>query len=378
MQNLQHSPKNFYFLAFDSAFYWVRSSTLESGVASTKGITAVKVFESHKILNQSVLCFNRFNITNYYQLLSKIATKLKIPMIFDIDDLFWDLPKFSQDFAKGGESYLSKVEKLIANCQIITTTQMQLKAAIEKRYPTKKVIIVPNAQPNWIAPRGAVLIANTDSFKFNNEDLSWFSEVFEKLISKGVPIQLIGSNSAITNQFGLSCYTSKEIDYKNYLEKINLSNFSYGLIPVSNSDYANCKSAIKLNEFLANQIKVFASAIYPYQEFKETYPKVNNLHLVENSKIAWSKVAEEIASEITQNSELCQTTLMDHAQRKLQFAGWECVIEELSKTHEGVSKNAYRKISAFNYLYLCHFSRLIRLAKFLLKPVRLIQGFIRG
>src|SRR5881398_236386 len=62
------------------------------------------------------------------------------------------------------------------------------------------------------------------------------------------------------------------VPYQEYLSNICRGGYRFGLIPVSDDEYARCKSPIKALEFLDAGMKVFASDIAPYRDFARDHP----------------------------------------------------------------------------------------------------------
>lgn len=322
-----------FFLTPDNAFYWDRAGTLESEQARTAGLNVRAIFRQRSFHNSSVYVFNRFVYSNFYRLTAYLCRLLKVQYLVDIDDLFWDLPSFSSDTAGCNRDYVEYLDKLITFAYAVTTTTEFLRKKIEQRYPGKRVFVVNNAPPAWLAPAGGVLIANTDSFKMGKDEIRWFIEVLDFLHEAGLGLQFIGDNQNLAALWGEFKYHQlPSMPLLDYLASLATYDFSMGLIPVAKSDYAECKSAIKLMEFAGQGIPIIASAIKPYKDFSSLYPELA-ITLVENNKEAWLKAVTQvlklIPQDLLQKGKVINQTL--YRQRHSQFQQWLKVAQGLKE-----------------------------------------------
>ena len=375
---------NIFSYCIEGAFFWVRFSTLYSHLSKKYNINFSKVGKDLVIKNGSVLLFNRFQYSFYYKTLNKILVKLKIPYIFDIDDLYWDLPQNSIDMAGSSSVYRDFIDKMILNASVITTTNEFLKSKLEARFKPRKaniiVKVIPNCVPNWDIPRiqnvdkrSGVLIANSDVFKLTGEDshgknYQWFSELLIKLFKNNIPVQFLGGNNgALPIDDELKFYFLENCGYQRYLEVLNSRNFEYGLIPVGNSEYADAKSEIKIQEFLHAGMKVFASKILPYTNFIDNNQIfAERLTIVDNSKEEW----ERCVKEIIQNGNKEPNLEGFYNQRLEQSKAWEDVLFTLSNLEYKSSKFNYFIVSLFNVFYLGYLTRTKNYIIDLILPLR--------
>jgi hypothetical protein len=360
--------KDLYFFSYDSAFYWVRCSTLESLTANKSGFSISKVTQVHKVNTGTILVFNRFSISLFYRLAYKFAKFLKIPYIVDIDDLFWELPGFSSDLAADSKIYISQLDDLLKGANVITTTNEFLKGELEKRYQ-RKTIIVPNARTSWYAPKGGVIIANTDSFKMNEDEKSWFNDILKDLAKTGIAVQFLGNNEAVLEGIEFDTYSLPQMAYSSYLSFLANSGFKVGIIPVSDSNYADAKSDIKIQEFLAAGSAVFASDIRPYREYSKRFPNTG-INLIRNNEQEWRKAAAEIKS-ICDDAAMRAAVIAESTLRKAQFNAWLEVVDAVKTAFP--AENKYKFFSYYVRFYLCYLSRAKSMLKFLLSPLRILK-----
>ena len=236
----------FFFVMFNSPFFWVRAGALRHPVAQTLGIEADAIFETSRIEPTAVPVFNRFSRTRLFRNLLSLCRRRDIPYVFDIDDLFWKLPGHSTDNARSA-AYTNDLRPFIESAALVTTTTSHLAREIEAAFKTRGVRIVPNALPSGLEnPAGACCIANTDNFKFSGPDLDWFSEGLRAMSKAGVPIHVLGENASLfRGEEDLICGQRRACPITKYLSSICRGGYRFGLIPCRTMNTARCKSAIK-------------------------------------------------------------------------------------------------------------------------------------
>jgi len=344
----------------NSPFFWVRAGTLYSPCHGAPSVSARVLFESISLEPKSALVFNRFNQSRFFSSSFEKAKALKIPTIFDVDDLYWDLPSFSTDPASKSSHAIQYADSLAAGADVVTTTNSYLAEKLSSRFKGKRVEVIGNAVPTKKIT-GGFLIANTDSFKFSSESISWFSEIISDLIAQGWGVQFIGKNSSLLKLLPrFSFGVQGELGYSEYLD--SLSQYQFGLVPVESGDYSDCKSEIKLLEFLQAGLKVIASDIRPYRELDA---KELPLQIVPNTKQAWSKAI----SKLIETASPDPAALYGREQRERQYSRWEEIALSLEKFAP----------SPEAYLTLTNHMRNFYRAKRLLdsRPGRLIRKVVR-
>ncbi len=238
-----------------------------------------------------------FHAPVYFAALLNLCRRRDIPYVFDIDDLFWNLPAHSTDEARSAAAYTAELRPFIEGAALVTTTTQHLAREIEAAFKTRGVRVIPSALPPGLEnPAGACCIANTDNFKLSGPDLDWFSEGLRTMSKAGVPIHVLGENASLFgSEADLILRAAPRVPYQEYLSNICRGGYRFGLIPVSDDEYSRCKSAIKAIEFLDAGMKVFASDIAPYRDFARDHPHPD-LTLVPNTQQAWTVVFDSIVS----------------------------------------------------------------------------------
>jgi hypothetical protein len=333
-----------FFVMFDSPFFWVRAGALRHPVSATLGIEADAVFETCRVEPGAVPVFNRFSRSRVFRTLLNVCRRRDIPYVFDIDDLFWNLPAHSTDEARPAAAYTADLKPLIEGAALVTTTTSQLAREIEATFNTQGVRVIPNALPPGLEnPAGACCIANTDNFKLSGPDLGWFSEGLRTMSKAGVPIHVLGENSALFgSEADLILRAAPRVPYQEYLSHICRGGYRFGIIPVSDDDYSRCKSAIKAVEFLDAGMKVFASDIAPYRDLARDHPHPD-LTLVPNTRQAWAAVFDVIVTTtpLEEREQAKHSLELESRTRRKQISGWLLVGKELAPR---VPRLAHRRL----------------------------------
>jgi hypothetical protein len=333
-----------FFVMFDSPFFWVRAGALRHPVASALGIEADAVFETSHIEPNVLPVFNRFSRSRMFRTLLSLCRARNIPYVFDIDDLFWNLPAHSTDEARSTATYTAELRPFIEGAALVTTTTPHLAREIETAFKTRGIRIIPSALPSGLEnPAGACCIANTDNFKLSGPDLNWFSEGLRRMSRAGVPIHVLGENASLfCSEEDLILRAAPRVPYQEYLSHICRGGYRFGLIPVSDHAYSRCKSAIKAIEFLDAGMKVFASDIAPYRDFAHDHAHPD-LTLVPNTQHAWAGVFDSIvvATPLEEREQAKRTLELESRTRRMQISGWLSVANELAPR---VPRSAHRHL----------------------------------
>jgi len=348
---------SYFFFSYSSPFYYVRGATLLSLVAKQLGIDCSAIFKNNTIPNGSTIIFNRFSSGKFFSSVARWCNELSIPYVFDIDDAYWALPAHSQDDAALQKESISHADTLAKNASVIITTNQILAHEIQKRFPGQEVKVVGNCTSQGYMTKGGVCIANTDSFKVCNDQLVWFRKLLRQLVDNGVPVTLLGENdNFFENEEDFRMQISGRLDYESYLRFLSQGNFKFGLVPVEPSLYADCKSDIKIIEFLAANMCVYASNIAPYGNFvKENSSKI--VHVVDHDESSWQTAVKHIiASYSKEELDTSREILAVQYQTKLQqFHAWLSVADFLKEKREKAAKNnsyqaLMQKIKQYQYL----------------------------
>ncbi len=322
---------DFYFPILDSAFHWVRASSLYSAAARQRQLSARTFFRDLEIIGASIPVFNRSDINPFYLKLHSLCLSAGVPYLADLDDLYWQTPDNSQDPVLKQPDRLTFLDELVLRAAAVLASTPELKDQLGQRFPGKPVFLVENSPPAWVAPRYGVLIANTDSFKLGHSQVRWFTELLRLLFQHGLSIQLLGHNQNLLDRCSdILVHSLPPMDYRSYLMTLASANFRLGLIPVEHSSHADCKSAIKAIEFLAQRIPVIASDVAPYRRLSGLCGK-KHFHVVPNTLESWRQAVEAEIGQIpeVEREEGKEVNLMLLAARDTQLQQWLAVADFL-------------------------------------------------
>jgi len=320
----------FYFPVRDRVFHWVRNGSLYSPAARQRQITVRTMFRREEV-GGGIPVFDRFETGFYFRKLQSLCLSAGVPYLIDLDDLIWDLPEFSLAYRVPAKYLRAFPESLMSGAAAITVSTPELKEQVELRFPGKPVFLVENCLPAWIAPRSGVLIANTDAFKMGDDHIGWFIDLLRLIFEHGLSIQLIGENQNLLDRCSdIVVHSLPLMDYSAYLRNLALAHFRLGLIPVEHSTYADCKSAIKAMEFLAQRMPTVASDITPYRRFAGRHG-ISKFHVVANTFEAWKQAVETVILRIPEEERQDgkEINAMLTATRDTQWQQWLAVIDFL-------------------------------------------------
>ncbi len=354
---MNHNPSSdieLYFPVKDRAFHWVRNGSLYSPAATQRGIKVRAMFREEE-MGAGVPVFDRFESGFYFRKLHSLCVSAGIPYLVDLDDLIWDLPKFSNQYYAPPKYLLEFPEQLMSRAAGITVSTLELKEQVEHRFPGSQVFLVENCLPAWTAPKSGALIANTDAFKMGEGEVSWFIDLLRLIFDRGLSIQLLGHNQNLLERCGdIVVHSLPMMEYKDYLHNLAVTDYALGLIPVEQSIHADCKSAIKAIEFTAQRVPTIASDIAPYRRFADRHDMADFV-LVPNTFEAWRNALEALIRRIPE-PELergRKINMMLKATRDTQLQQWLCVLDFLrDRQPDGaIMKAVRRKLRPYRFAY---------------------------
>ncbi len=354
MKSTDKEEMELYFPARDQAFHWVRNSSLYSPAARQHKITARAMFRQEEH-GAGIPVFDRHETGFYFRKLHSFCLAAGVPYLFDLDDLIWELPEFSTQY-RLPPAYLTEFpELLISGASAITVSTPELEENIKRRFPSKTVFLVENSPPAWVAPRFGVLIANLDAFKMSGGQISWFVDLLRVIYQHGLSIQLFGQNDNLLDACSdIVVHSLPTTDYVSYLRSLANAQFRLGLIPVEQSRYADCKSAIKAIEFLSQRMSTVASDIAPYRRFSNQQG-MSNFRVVPNTFEAWKQAVEDFIMQIPEAERRHgrEINAMLKTTRDTQFRQWLAVVDFLRERQPdpGAMRKISRKLRPYRFAY---------------------------
>jgi glycosyltransferase involved in cell wall biosynthesis len=195
--------------------------------------------------------------------------KLKKKIIFDLDDLLTQVPSFLTTYkhALRTKGYLYKVLRM---CDVITVTNQRLQNELMRF--NANVVVIPNCSSmisNNISQNendGVVnlIIAHSDTIRVDFiipvlKRITQQTEFKFNLIGIGPPGKFI-------ENAGIKIELHENMPHESFKKFLTLQKNAIGLIPLDDSKFSSCKSAIKFIDFSLSDVVSICSDVSPYSD----------------------------------------------------------------------------------------------------------------
>jgi len=190
-------------------------------------------------------------------------------IVFDIDDLLTEIPDYLLS-AKTTTAKRKILEETIATVDAVTVATEPLREAYRELNPN--IFVVPNTSPA-IAPhpeiatkdeRVALVVASSDTVR-----LDFITDCLREVqASRGDQVRLIGigpPGDYLADQ-GLDIERNKNLNYQNFRLFLQSLPNAIGLIPLDESRFNSCKSAIKFLDYAQTGVPAICSNVAPYAQ----------------------------------------------------------------------------------------------------------------
>lgn len=195
--------------------------------------------------------------------------KLKKKIIFDIDDLLTQVPSFLTTY-KHALRTKKKLEKALQICDAVTVTNQCLKNELIRF--NVNIVVIPNCSSmirNNISQneneRGInLIIANTDTIR-----VDFMIPVLKKIIQQTeIKFNLIGIGppGKFIENAGIKIELHENMPHEAFKQFLTLQKNAVGLIPLDDSKFSSCKSAIKFIDFSLSGVVSICSNVPPYTD----------------------------------------------------------------------------------------------------------------
>lgn len=256
-------------------------------------IRYVQIFEytQEDIAWADICVFHREGAGNYGIQLIRLLKQLNKKVVFEIDDLLTDLPAFLLNHKQSvkNKKYLSQSLSLV---DAITVTTERLGKQLAQY--NSNIHCVPNCSEalTHTAKHYAVdtqhitlILASSDSIL-----IDFIIQALQKLQQQfNIHIIAIGPITEHLNNAGITIKKIDRMDYNGFKKFIASIDNIIGLIPLDDSLFSSCKSAIKYFDYSVAGIPTICSNVPPYAD--------HIIHgetgfLVENTTDAWFSSVE--------------------------------------------------------------------------------------
>jgi 2-polyprenyl-3-methyl-5-hydroxy-6-metoxy-1,4-benzoquinol methylase len=255
-------------------------------------------------------------------------------VVFEIDDLLTELPDFLAHHRGSPETQQSLLDA-IAQVDIVTTTTPRLAGRLQKLNPN--IVCVPNcikdlppervAHDEKASPKATLIVASSDTVLV--DCLIEPLRQIQQQHGESIKLVVVGPIALALEKGGLTFERMPILSYKEFTELLQTLINPIGLIPLDNSVFSACKSAIKYFDYSAAQIPSICSNVPPYADYVQN--DVTGL-LVDNTTTDW---VNAINSLIQSSEERCKLSnaarqyVIDTHLADQAGDAWQKVIERL-------------------------------------------------
>ncbi|WP_256870340.1 glycosyltransferase [Chromobacterium haemolyticum] len=285
---------------FDHACFKLRLGDPLSLLAGVVDTFFYKNIESHRLLGDyafendddfvramDIFLVQRGFVDESYKALILAIVDAGKPIIFDIDDWLWGMPRSNpmfDDFAKLNEFILW----LLPYCQLVTTSTESLAEKVRPLNPN--VVVVPNAISQHrileVVPREPQVVIGFAGTSTHSRDVDMIAPALLRVYHEyadsvkfvfwgNVPRGMVGLKGVRQGPGGVM--------YHDYFKTLASLKLDICLAPLEDEDFNNCKSDIKWLDYSVTGGACIVSDSPPYQELKDSKLAL----VVKNSTEAW-------------------------------------------------------------------------------------------
>lgn len=311
-------------------------------------------FKQHKLtdlMHSDLVIFQRLADKKTLQLAKELKLAGK-KIVFEIDDYLLNLP----DFLSHHDKYLKKmrpsISKLMNASDALSVSTHNLADRLTNF--NKNIFITPNyseqstrivkhydVKPNKVT----VICGSSDTV-----DFSFIVNPLKKLLQKyQFSIIVIGPPGDFLENHGIKVTKRammSHVDFKSYISSFDNA---IGIIPLDNSDFSSCKSAIKYFDFSTSGLPAVCSNVDPYKSVIQN--RVNGLLVDENNAEDWYVHIESLILSSSLRRDLsidANKSVMNNYNLDLSAEAWFNLISHLD--FKSKSKATKIRISKSTYI----------------------------
>jgi hypothetical protein len=239
----------------------------------------------------------------------KLAKKLNNFVVFEIDDLLTATPEFLSHHhvtIRNREA----IQYALSNADIISASTKRLADAL-KSITNQAIVLTPNYATPALYPAAThtpssatepvtMVVASSDSIL-----IDFILPSLQKFIAANPThrqIFTIGPLSEEISRHIPQAITRKTLSLAEFKKTISKLPNPIGIIPLDNSEFSNCKSAVKFFDYAMCGLPSICSNVPPYSDVI-----VNEEHgfLVKNDPDEWLACMEKLAASASLRTEIC-------------------------------------------------------------------------
>ena len=219
------------------------------------------------MLNYDTFVFQRIMLPQFHETIFPLFRRNRKKIVFDIDDLLWDIPMYNNAFCFYSTKVLSDLSANIRNSDVITVSTQPLADYISTTFNKPTVVI-----PNYLDSSYSYRPTNNERIKIGwCGSPSHFGDFSDELVD--YLKELIDSYRIEFTVFGelpdvfLDTPNIRHVrwcDMGSYHRTLSSLQLDIGLIVCKDNHFNKCKSNIKFLEYSSASICTIADNIYPY------------------------------------------------------------------------------------------------------------------
>lgn len=299
-------------------------------------------------------------------------------VIFEIDDLLCDLPYFLKHHIESFERSRPYFEQVISKADAVTVTTQRLGAALAAE--GGRTFVIPNCAETHMSefPAHTQVPANQISLMVASSDrvlVDFLVPALKDIQGRlGVKIIAVGPPADKLIAEGLAVQAHPNMSYHMFKSFAAAQANCIGLIPLDDSRFSSCKSAIKFFDYALAGVPSICSAVPPYADVIQD--GVNGI-LSANTTQDWIRHIEALVSDAQlrhrisrEARQMVETELnMDIAAAK-----WNILLEGLIPDVVAYRNNTPPILpSDFAEVFINRGSLLVRIVKILFRPSAYIK-----
>lgn len=224
----------------------------------------------YKYLENDIIIFQRHYHPDIIKFID-IAHKNGKKVLFDIDDLLWNIPVTNIAYRHWTKVMLENMNLLISKCDAVITSTEPLALYIKQRY-NKNVYVFPNyIEDNFIEKKknDKIRLLYSGSITHSGDFESGVVHAIKHVLSKyDVEFYFVGYIPDEFNDFKYSDKVRfvKGVDIKEYIPTLQAINPDIAIAPLAENYFNICKSGLKYYENTISGAASICTDIYPYSK----------------------------------------------------------------------------------------------------------------
>lgn len=276
--------------------------------------------------------FSRVQTPGCIKLIKRLKQDNK-KIVCDLDDFTWAIDSRNPYSSDVTPSLLQYMDEAVGLADLVTVTTRNLKVAVKKRFPGKKIEILPNFVDKEL-PGGVSAVPELDPDKFvllasgsisHMGDFSILPYIAKMFQSSEVQWVIFGPEdfrSLIPGAIWIS--EQKTYDYLATLTDLGHRFKTIGVVPLEENHFNQSKSRLKVLEYGMANIPVVYSAVGEYAELRRGEMVPPNA-----PAISWSCGIRQVMAKHKQLATAAKQSIEGCCTADIGINLWQCAYEGL-------------------------------------------------